>query len=229
MKCIGLIGGISWVATSAYYQRLNQDVGRRLGDSASADLVSGDRDDDGRSGTDARRRGRPDRRRRVQHGSHVPRRPAAAGRVVPAPRRCRSRPSGRRADRLPGSSRHEVCSGRSILDGSHQRRQAGRLHQARKRGCRPPARAGVLRLAHRVRMPARLPSSQSSTPPCVPGDATMRPRLLRPLVTVVAMNGGERRMTERNKGSHEQMERNKHGGAARHSGRKRYWGRRSVV
>ena len=39
MRRVGLIGGISWVATSAYYERLNLEVGRRLGGNASADLV----------------------------------------------------------------------------------------------------------------------------------------------------------------------------------------------
>ena len=39
MKRIGLIGGISWVATSAYYRQLNMEVARRLGGNASVDLV----------------------------------------------------------------------------------------------------------------------------------------------------------------------------------------------
>ena len=39
MKTIGLIGGLSWVSTAAYYRCLNEIVGRRLGGVASARLL----------------------------------------------------------------------------------------------------------------------------------------------------------------------------------------------
>ena len=39
MRTIGLIGGLSWVSTAAYYRSLNEIVGRRLGGVASARLV----------------------------------------------------------------------------------------------------------------------------------------------------------------------------------------------
>jgi aspartate racemase len=39
MKCIGLIGGMSWESTAEYYRLLNQGVRDRLGGLHSADLV----------------------------------------------------------------------------------------------------------------------------------------------------------------------------------------------
>jgi aspartate racemase len=38
MKTLGLIGGLTWFATSIYYKTINQLVGERLGDSHSAKL-----------------------------------------------------------------------------------------------------------------------------------------------------------------------------------------------
>ena len=44
MKCIGLLGGMSWESTVSYYQALNRGVRARLGGlhSARALLNSGD-------------------------------------------------------------------------------------------------------------------------------------------------------------------------------------------
>jgi aspartate racemase len=39
MQTIGLIGGMSWESTSTYYSRLNQEVRRRLGGLASAEIL----------------------------------------------------------------------------------------------------------------------------------------------------------------------------------------------
>lgn len=39
MKCIGLIGGISWAATADYYRYINLDVRRRLGGHHSAQMI----------------------------------------------------------------------------------------------------------------------------------------------------------------------------------------------
>lgn len=39
MKTIGMVGGLTWVSTAQYYQRLNEIVAERVGSSASAKLV----------------------------------------------------------------------------------------------------------------------------------------------------------------------------------------------
>ncbi|MEM8987934.1 MAG: amino acid racemase [Pseudomonadota bacterium] len=39
MKRIGLIGGISWLGTAAYYETLNAEANKRLGGAASADII----------------------------------------------------------------------------------------------------------------------------------------------------------------------------------------------
>jgi len=39
MKCIGLIGGVSWMSTEYYYRLINEEIGRRLGGLNSARIV----------------------------------------------------------------------------------------------------------------------------------------------------------------------------------------------
>lgn len=39
MKTIGLIGGMSWVSTQDYYQIINEEVAKKVGGSASADIL----------------------------------------------------------------------------------------------------------------------------------------------------------------------------------------------
>ena len=39
MKCIGLLGGMSWESTVTYYQVINRTIGRELGGLHSAQLV----------------------------------------------------------------------------------------------------------------------------------------------------------------------------------------------
>jgi aspartate racemase len=39
MRCMGLIGGVSWGATAEYYRRINLDVKRRLGGHHSAQML----------------------------------------------------------------------------------------------------------------------------------------------------------------------------------------------
>lgn len=39
MKTIGLLGGMSWESSALYYQRINEEVKRRLGDLNSAEIL----------------------------------------------------------------------------------------------------------------------------------------------------------------------------------------------
>jgi len=39
MKCIGIIGGMTWVSTTEYYKLINQKVNQRLGGQHSAKML----------------------------------------------------------------------------------------------------------------------------------------------------------------------------------------------